>query len=172
MPLQFNIFLPGDADKPVPAYVTCYLQPTATVSFESIDVDLPADPKLVQSRRMRNLEKKRQQERLQEQRAKSLDRNHTRVWKSGDVYSPHDLSPSEMKKWRKRSSPSSDAFDVLGLNPLHQYKVWSAPGFIFFPFPFSVIIKGLIIWTFMDAYLQIAEYFWHENRILRLCPST
>lgn len=62
---------------------------------------------------------------MQDERARNLERNNTRNWKVGDVYSPHDLSPSEMKKWRKRKSPSTDAFDALGINPLHQYKVRS-----------------------------------------------
>lgn len=47
----------------------------------------------------------------------------TREWKAGDVYSPHDLSPAEMKKWRKRRSPPTDAFDSLKRNPLDLYKV-------------------------------------------------
>lgn len=47
----------------------------------------------------------------------------TRDWKAGDVYSPHDLSPTEMKKWKKRQSPPTDAFDALKKNPLDLYKV-------------------------------------------------
>lgn len=67
-------------------------------------------------------------ERLQEERriqleSKPLERFMTREWKAGDVYSPHDLSPSEMKKWRKRRSPPTDAFDSLKKNPLDLYKV-------------------------------------------------
>lgn len=64
---------------------------------------------------------------LEEQRAQSesraLERYQTREWKAGDLYAPHDLSPAEMKKWRKRYSPSTDAFDALNLNPLDLYKV-------------------------------------------------
>ena len=56
-------------------------------------------------------------------KAKAIERNMTREWRAGDVYSPHDLSPSEMKKWRKRFPPSTDAFDALSMNPLAQYKV-------------------------------------------------
>jgi len=52
-----------------------------------------------------------------------LERFQTRDWKAGDIYAPHDLSPEEMKKWRKRHSPSRDAFDALNMNPLDQYKV-------------------------------------------------
>ncbi|KAL2217757.1 putative 37S ribosomal protein S18, partial [Thermoascus aurantiacus ATCC 26904] len=51
-----------------------------------------------------------------------LERFQTRDWKAGDIYAPHDLSPEEMKKWRKRHSPSRDAFDALNMNPLDQYK--------------------------------------------------
>lgn len=46
-----------------------------------------------------------------------------RRWQAGDVYSPHDLSPIEMQKWRKRSLPNSDVVDSLGINPLDMYKV-------------------------------------------------
>ncbi|RDH30030.1 37S ribosomal protein S18 [Aspergillus welwitschiae] len=66
---------------------------------------------------------------LEEQRAQSesraLERFQTREWKAGDLYAPHDLSPAEMKKWRKRYSPSTDAFDALNLNPLDLYKNFS-----------------------------------------------
>jgi hypothetical protein len=55
--------------------------------------------------------------------SRALERFHTRDWKAGDVYAPHDLSPQEMKKWSKRQSPSKDAFDALNLNPLDHYKV-------------------------------------------------
>jgi small subunit ribosomal protein S18 len=56
-----------------------------------------------------------------------FERFLTRNWKAGDVYAPHDLSPAEMRKWMKRVSPSTDAFDALGINPLHQYKVRDSP---------------------------------------------
>lgn len=52
-----------------------------------------------------------------------LERFQTREWAPGDIYSPHDLSPSEMKKWSKRWSPSNDAFDALNIKPLEHYKV-------------------------------------------------
>ncbi|OAQ61744.1 ribosomal protein S18 [Pochonia chlamydosporia 170] len=48
-----------------------------------------------------------------------------RRWESGDVYSPHDLSPVEMQKWRKRSPRSSDIVDALGIRPLDMYKNFS-----------------------------------------------
>lgn len=46
-----------------------------------------------------------------------------RRWDAGDVYSPHDLSPVEMQKWRKRSLRSNDVVDALGIRPLDMYKV-------------------------------------------------
>jgi len=47
-----------------------------------------------------------------------------RRWRSGDVYAPHDLSAAEQKKWKNgRMTPQSDAFDVLGINPINEYKV-------------------------------------------------
>ena len=70
---------------------------------------------------------KLQQDQMIMEKGKTLERNQTRDWKAGDIYSPHDLSPSEMKKWRKKHSPPTDAFDALSINPLHQYKV--QPGF-------------------------------------------
>jgi hypothetical protein len=40
------------------------------------------------------------------------------------VYAPHDLSGSEQKKWKfGRKKPQQDAFDVLGINPVLEYKV-------------------------------------------------
>lgn len=46
-----------------------------------------------------------------------------RRWEAGDVYSPHDLSPVEMAKWRTRSQRKADVVDVLGIRPLDMYKV-------------------------------------------------
>lgn len=46
-----------------------------------------------------------------------------RRWDAGEVYSPHDLSPVEMQKWRKRSPRSGDVVDALGIRPLDMYKV-------------------------------------------------
>lgn len=47
-----------------------------------------------------------------------------RKWKPGDVYSPHDLSPVEMMKWKKWSDRNADVVDALALRPLDMYKVW------------------------------------------------
>ncbi|KAI5285674.1 hypothetical protein KEM54_000386 [Ascosphaera aggregata] len=55
----------------------------------------------------------------------ALFKNQTRNWKPGDVYSPRDMLPGEMRKWRTRQSPSVDVFDHLRLNPLDLYKVRS-----------------------------------------------
>ncbi|KAI8725343.1 hypothetical protein NCS52_00105100 [Fusarium sp. LHS14.1] len=48
-----------------------------------------------------------------------------RRWEVGDVYSPHDLSPVEMQKWRKRSVRNVDVVDALGISPLDMYKNFS-----------------------------------------------
>ena len=56
-------------------------------------------------------------------RAKDLEMFQNRQWKEGDVYSPHDLSWEEMQKWKKPKKVAVDAFDTLGINPLHEYKV-------------------------------------------------
>lgn len=87
-------------------------------------------PQRILQRGRRSLEKltpaQRQKAREEETsalKAKLVEKNMTREWRSGDVYAPHDLSASEMKKWRKRFPPSTDAFDALSLNPLSEYKV-------------------------------------------------
>lgn len=57
---------------------------------------------------------------------KDYERQMTRKWKAGDVYAPKDLSSREMKKWKtvqKQGRPAKDAVDLLGINPLHHYKV-------------------------------------------------
>lgn len=58
-------------------------------------------------------------------------RQMPRRWQAGDVYSPHDLSPNEMNKWRRRSLRDEDVVDALGINPLDMYKVRA---FYFSPF--------------------------------------
>jgi hypothetical protein len=55
--------------------------------------------------------------------AKAMDKNFTREWKKGDIYAPHDLSAAEARKWRKKYTPTIDAFDALSLSPLDFYKV-------------------------------------------------
>ncbi|KAL2264840.1 hypothetical protein VTJ83DRAFT_7350 [Remersonia thermophila] len=45
-----------------------------------------------------------------------------RRWEVGEVYSPRDLEPAEMQKWRKRGSPAGDVVDLLGFNPVDNYK--------------------------------------------------
>jgi hypothetical protein len=69
--------------------------------------------KRVESRRLEQLELD----------ARALERNYTRDWKAGDVYAPHDLSAAEARKWKKKQSPTFDAFDALSMNPLDCYKV-------------------------------------------------
>jgi hypothetical protein len=51
-----------------------------------------------------------------------MDKNFTREWNKGDIYAPHDLSAAEARKWRKKYTPTVDAFDALSLNPLDFYK--------------------------------------------------
>ncbi|KAJ4143974.1 hypothetical protein NW765_001126 [Fusarium oxysporum] len=48
-----------------------------------------------------------------------------RRWEAGDVYSPHDLSPVEMQKWRKKTVRNNDVIDALGISPLDMYKNFS-----------------------------------------------
>ncbi len=55
--------------------------------------------------------------------ASDLTKQISRRWKAGDVYTPHDLTPAEMKKWKMRGRPEVDVFDVLDIDPLQEYKV-------------------------------------------------
>ena len=57
------------------------------------------------------------------ERARDIERMQVRRWKHGDVYAPHDLSPAEMKKWRQKTRPDRDVFDVLAINPINHYMV-------------------------------------------------
>ncbi|PQE05796.1 37S ribosomal RSM18 mitochondrial protein [Rutstroemia sp. NJR-2017a BVV2] len=52
-----------------------------------------------------------------------LSKQISRKWKVGDIYAPHDLSDVEMAKWKKKAKVTHDVFDVIGFNPLEQYKV-------------------------------------------------
>ena len=57
------------------------------------------------------------------ERIAQYQRQIYRKWQPGDVYAPHDLSGSEQKKWKYgRKKPQQDAFDVLGINPVLEYK--------------------------------------------------
>ena len=57
-----------------------------------------------------------------------------RRFRHGEMYTPKDLSFESFREWRKRRAPRKDAFDVLGLNPLDEYKVSSPPS-LSIPFP-------------------------------------
>ncbi|KAG4439968.1 hypothetical protein IFR05_004542 [Cadophora sp. M221] len=54
--------------------------------------------------------------------AQDLSKQITRRWRAGDIYAPHDLSEVEMAKWKKRSQPHHDVFDVLNFNPEEHYR--------------------------------------------------
>lgn len=68
------------------------------------------------------------QERTQTQLRKSQVasnylRQSPRRWNHGELYSPHDLSPEELARFRKPTRPKFDVIDVLGINPLDEYQV-------------------------------------------------
>lgn len=42
---------------------------------------------------------------------------------TGDIYAPNDLSMQELERRRGNQRPIRDAFDILGINPMTQYKV-------------------------------------------------
>ncbi|KAK3327836.1 ribosomal protein S18 [Cercophora scortea] len=48
-----------------------------------------------------------------------------RRWTAGDLYAPRDLSPAEMRKWHRHQKPKRDIVDVLGINPLDNYRNFS-----------------------------------------------
>ncbi|RHZ71164.1 hypothetical protein CDV55_108320 [Aspergillus turcosus] len=79
--------------------------------------------KVFQRRRLPNRQKFLEDQKAQGE-SRALEKFQTRDWKAGDIYAPHDLSPAEMKKWKKRQGPAADAFDALNMNPLHLYKRW------------------------------------------------
>ncbi|KAK0745192.1 ribosomal protein S18 [Apiosordaria backusii] len=61
----------------------------------------------------------------QQHRTEMYLRKHPRNWRAGDVYAPHDLSPAEAKKWRGVKAPKRDVIDMLGVNPLDNYRNFS-----------------------------------------------
>ncbi|KAI1806754.1 ribosomal protein S18 [Daldinia bambusicola] len=66
------------------------------------------------------------EERLRENaRVEDYLRQMPRRWRTGDVYAPHDMSPSEMNKLRRTQSRKRDLVDVLGLRPLDMYRNFS-----------------------------------------------
>jgi small subunit ribosomal protein S18 len=61
---------------------------------------------------------------IEQERRENFQKQIYRRWQTGDIYSPHDLTGAEQKKWKfGRKKPQSDAFDVLGINPVSEYKV-------------------------------------------------
>jgi small subunit ribosomal protein S18 len=61
---------------------------------------------------------------VESERRAQYQRQIFRKWQPGDVYAPHDLSGVEQKKWKfGRKRPQEDAFDILGVNPVLEYKV-------------------------------------------------
>ncbi|RDW74724.1 mitochondrial 37S ribosomal protein bS18m [Aspergillus mulundensis] len=80
-------------------------------------------PKRLQSHRPHGNRQKLIEEQRTASENRAIEYYQTREWKAGDVYAPHDLSPAEMKKWKRRSPPTSDVFDAVDLNPLDVYKV-------------------------------------------------
>ncbi|RGP69429.1 ribosomal s18 [Fusarium longipes] len=89
-----------------------------------------AAARLIERYRSRNasytMEKTAQMDFLKNQKmSNDFLKQMPRRWEAGDVYSPHDLSPVEMQKWRKKSVRNNDVVDALGINPLDMYKNFS-----------------------------------------------
>lgn len=64
-------------------------------------------------------------DRLREEKmANDYLREMPRQWADGDVYSPHDLSPWEIRKFKKKTIRAVDPMDLLGIRrPQDMYKV-------------------------------------------------
>ncbi|KAI1485840.1 ribosomal protein S18 [Biscogniauxia mediterranea] len=58
-------------------------------------------------------------------RSDDYARQMSRRWRVGDVYTPRDIGPGEMSKWRRSSPRKTDLVDMLGLHPLDMYKNFS-----------------------------------------------
>ncbi|KAI1013296.1 hypothetical protein LB503_001627 [Fusarium chuoi] len=72
------------------------------------------------------MEKSAQMEFLKNQKmSNDFLKQMPRRWEAGDVFSPHDLSPVEMQKWRKKTVRNNDVIDTLGISPLDMYKNFS-----------------------------------------------
>ncbi|PUU73819.1 hypothetical protein B9Z19DRAFT_1094326 [Tuber borchii] len=53
---------------------------------------------------------------------------------AGDIYAPHDLSHAQQRSRRLRRSPRFDVCDLVGVNPVKEYKVgYVMFSFLFFP---------------------------------------
>ncbi|KAK2750652.1 hypothetical protein FQN57_002723 [Myotisia sp. PD_48] len=85
-------------------------------------IDPATDSRLRAQRAKKRHREKFEQERELQMKQFNLHKFQTREWKSGDVYSPRDLSGAEMRRWKKKLAPQTDIFDALSMNPLHQYK--------------------------------------------------
>lgn len=51
-----------------------------------------------------------------------------RRWRAGDVYTPRDLKFTQQQKFKPnmKRAPTYDVFDLLGIDPLKEYKVCPA----------------------------------------------
>lgn len=80
--------------------------------------------------RMRNqraeVQKRAEAQRVSEEYMMQMPRR----WREGDIFTPHDLTPNEMRKWRKKVGRTEDVFDVVGINPLDHYRVSLCPLYV------------------------------------------
>lgn len=66
-----------------------------------------------------DIQRRQEAQRLSEEYMQQMPRR----WREGDVFTPHDLTGNEMRKWKKRIGRSEDVFDLVGVNPLDHYRV-------------------------------------------------
>lgn len=112
---------------------------SSMLSIDSSSSSAAADPTRLAGDVYRNIPKTKQnslaarQQISDELGKRNLNADYMRQlprrWRAGDVYSPHDLSPSEVAKWRKSTARRQDLVDLLGLRPLDMYRVSSCHHF-------------------------------------------
>ncbi|KAI1462647.1 ribosomal protein S18 [Annulohypoxylon moriforme] len=71
--------------------------------------------------RARNIDEELKQKNQNDEYSRQM----TRRWRAGEVYSPHDISPAEMAKWRRNQTVKKDLVDMLGLSPVDMYRNFS-----------------------------------------------
>ena len=121
-PTGYPSALPTSALKPRAPPTTQRSNPAASARLSAQEL---ANKLLSEARSSGDLGRRRQEtiDALErDNRRRDLERQAARRWRPGDVYAPHDLSPVEAQKWKKATVGDKDAFDVLGINPLDEWK--------------------------------------------------
>lgn len=94
----------------------------------------------------------------------------TRKWKTGDIYSPHDLTGYAMSKFKKRRTrPPVDVLDMLKIDPLKEYKVGNVLQ-IMMHVKFYSTYRFMMDWSLLTLLLQnvalMADFATETGRIV------